>query len=134
MCELPSERARANKHTCTRTCVHEITHAQEHTRPRPRSCERQCRRAPTQPHAVIGTPEPSPRTREQTDAPEYQHQPDSFDLRGGPLTADHVDILGSSPLNSAILKIASGRGDLVEEHIGSDILEYVERMDWDGAV
>ena len=34
--------------------------------------------------------------------PEYKHQPDSFDLRGGPLTADHVDILGSSPLNATL--------------------------------
>jgi hypothetical protein len=45
--------------------------------------------------------------------------------------ADHVDILGSSPLNAAILKIAAGRGDLVQNQIRSDILEYVEKMDWD---
>lgn len=45
--------------------------------------------------------------------------------------ADHVDILGASPLNSAILKIAGGRGDLVTEQIGSNILKYTERMDWD---
>jgi phospholipid:diacylglycerol acyltransferase len=56
--------------------------------------------------------------------------PESFDLRGGALTADHVDILGSSPLNAALLKIAAGRGDLVEEHIGSRIQEYVEKIDW----
>ncbi|KAL1406370.1 phospholipid:diacylglycerol acyltransferase [Vanrija albida] len=62
---------------------------------------------------------------------EYKHQPESLDLRGGPLTADHVDILGSSPLNAAILKIAAGRGDLVTEQIGSKIEEYVERMEWD---
>lgn len=42
-----------------------------------------------------------------------------------------MDILGASPLNSAILKIAGGRGDLVTEQIGSKILEYTERMDWD---
>ncbi|TXT12886.1 hypothetical protein VHUM_01287 [Vanrija humicola] len=62
---------------------------------------------------------------------EYKHQPESYDLRGGPLTSDHVDILGSTPLNAAILKIAAGRGDLVTEQIGSKIEEYVERMEWD---
>ncbi|ORX35684.1 Lecithin:cholesterol acyltransferase-domain-containing protein [Kockovaella imperatae] len=62
---------------------------------------------------------------------EYKHSPESFDLRGGALTADHVDILGASPLNSAILKIAAGQGHLVKQQIGSDIMEYVDRMDWD---
>ncbi|ADV21626.1 phospholipid:diacylglycerol acyltransferase [Cryptococcus gattii E566] len=62
---------------------------------------------------------------------EYKHSPEGLDLRGGAQTADHVDILGASPLNSAILKIAGGRGDLVTEQIGSKILEYTERMDWD---
>jgi phospholipid:diacylglycerol acyltransferase len=41
-----------------------------------------------------------------------------------------VDILGASPLNAAILKIAAGRGDLVEQQIGSEIMSYVEKMDW----
>lgn len=45
--------------------------------------------------------------------------------------ADHVDILGATPLNEAILKIAAGRGDLVEDKIESGILEYVEKMKWD---
>ena len=45
-------------------------------------------------------------------------------------SADHVDILGASPLNSAILKVAAGRGDLVEDQIESGILDYVEKMDW----
>ncbi|CAD6570996.1 MAG: hypothetical protein TREMPRED_000090, partial [Tremellales sp. Tagirdzhanova-0007] len=62
---------------------------------------------------------------------EYKHSPESFDLRGGALTADHVDILGSLPLNSAILKIAAGRGDLVTDQIGSQILAFVDKMDWD---
>lgn len=79
---------------------------------------------------------------------EYKHSPESFDLRGGALTsvtrrlkfsahtevknsADHVDILGSSPLNAAILKIAAGRGDLVTDQIQSDILKYTAKMDWD---
>ena len=47
------------------------------------------------------------------------------------IRADHVDILGSSPLNTAILKIAAGRGDLVTDQIGSQILEFVDKMDWD---
>jgi phospholipid:diacylglycerol acyltransferase len=46
-------------------------------------------------------------------------------------SADHVDILGSSPLNAAILKVAAGRGDLVTDKIESDILKYVEKMEWD---
>ena len=45
--------------------------------------------------------------------------------------ADHVDILGATPLNEAILKIASGRGDLVKDKIESGILDYVEKMQWD---
>lgn len=46
-------------------------------------------------------------------------------------SADHVDILGSTPLNEAIMKIASGRGDLVENQIESRIEEIVEKMQWD---
>jgi phospholipid:diacylglycerol acyltransferase len=42
-----------------------------------------------------------------------------------------VDILGASPLNAAILKIAAGRGDLVTQQIGSEILAYTEKMNWD---
>ncbi|WRT66574.1 uncharacterized protein IL334_003533 [Kwoniella shivajii] len=61
---------------------------------------------------------------------EYLHSPESLDLRGGPQTADHVDILGSTPLNAAILKIAAGRGDLVTQQIGSNIFDYIEKMDW----
>lgn len=45
--------------------------------------------------------------------------------------ADHVDILGATPLNKAILKIAAGRGDLVKDKIESGILDYVEKMDWE---
>ncbi|OCF30537.1 phospholipid:diacylglycerol acyltransferase [Kwoniella heveanensis BCC8398] len=62
---------------------------------------------------------------------EYKHSPESLDLRGGAQTADHVDILGATPLNAAILKIAAGRGDLVTQQIGSDIFEYVKKMQWD---
>jgi phospholipid:diacylglycerol acyltransferase len=46
-------------------------------------------------------------------------------------SADHVDILGNGELNEAILRIAGGRGDLVEETIYSDIKAYADKMDWD---
>lgn len=46
-------------------------------------------------------------------------------------SADHVDILGNGALNEAILRIAGGRGDLVEETIYSDIKAYADKMDWD---
>lgn len=62
---------------------------------------------------------------------ELKHQPDALDLRGGAHTSDHVDILGSSPLNAMILKIVAGRGELVHQHIGSKIMEYVGKMRWD---
>ncbi|KAI9639305.1 putative phospholipid:diacylglycerol acyltransferase [Dioszegia hungarica] len=62
---------------------------------------------------------------------EFRHSPQTLDIRGGAQTADHVDILGSTPLNEAIMKIASGRGDLVENQIESRIEEIVEKMQWD---
>lgn len=62
---------------------------------------------------------------------EVEHQPDSLDLRGGDNTGDHVDILGSTPLNQIILKIAAGHGDDVQDHIVSNIKQISERIDWD---
>lgn len=62
---------------------------------------------------------------------EVEHQPDSLDLRGGDHTGDHVDILGSTPLNELILKIAAGKGDAVHDHFVSDIQQISERIDWD---
>ncbi|WVR06842.1 hypothetical protein IAU60_003878 [Kwoniella sp. DSM 27419] len=62
---------------------------------------------------------------------EYLHSPEVLDLRGGAQTADHVDILGSTPLNAAILKIAAGRGDLVTQQIESRIFEYIDKQDWE---
>lgn len=41
---------------------------------------------------------------------ELEHKPDTLDPRGGPNTADHIDILGSTGLNEVLLKIAAGRG------------------------
>ncbi|KZO93943.1 phospholipid/diacylglycerol acyltransferase [Calocera viscosa TUFC12733] len=62
---------------------------------------------------------------------EMLHEPETLDLRGGPKTADHIDVLGSTALNEAILKVASGRGDEVENKFVSPIQKYVKRMKWD---
>jgi len=62
---------------------------------------------------------------------EMLHEPETLDLRGGPKTADHIDVLGSTALNEAILKVASGRGEEVEERFVSPIRKYVKRMKWD---
>lgn len=48
---------------------------------------------------------------------EMPHEPDRFSPRGGPNTGDHVDILGRSSLNDLILRVAGGRGELIEETI-----------------
>jgi phospholipid:diacylglycerol acyltransferase len=58
---------------------------------------------------------------------EMPHEPERFNPRGGPNTADHVDILGRQNLNEFILKIAAGRGDTIEDHIVSNIHEYAAR-------
>lgn len=60
---------------------------------------------------------------------EMPHEPDRFSPRGGPNTGDHVDILGRSSLNDLILRIAGGKGDLIEERIVSDILQYADKVD-----
>ena len=49
--------------------------------------------------------------------------------RGGPHTADHVDILGRPDLSELILRVVAGRGDEIEEKIVSNIQEYSERVD-----
>lgn len=58
---------------------------------------------------------------------EMPHEPERFNPRGGPKTADHVDILGRQNLNEYILKIAAGRGDLIKEYIVSNIREYAAK-------
>ncbi len=58
---------------------------------------------------------------------EMPHEPDRFNPRGGPNTADHVDILGRQNLNEFILQIAAGRGDTIKDHIVSNIREYADR-------
>lgn len=41
---------------------------------------------------------------------ELLHEPLAFDPRGGPTTADHIDALGTTVVNEAVLQIASGHG------------------------
>ncbi|ODV61219.1 phospholipid:diacylglycerol acyltransferase [Ascoidea rubescens DSM 1968] len=61
---------------------------------------------------------------------EILHQPDKYDIRGGAKTAEHVDILGSTDLNELILKVVSGRDDLIEENIISKLPEYIKKMNF----
>ncbi|KAL2194583.1 Lecithin:cholesterol acyltransferase-domain-containing protein [Corynascus similis CBS 632.67] len=58
---------------------------------------------------------------------EMPHEPERFNPRGGPNTADHVDILGRQNLNEFILKIAAGRGETIENHVISNIREYAAK-------
>jgi phospholipid:diacylglycerol acyltransferase len=59
---------------------------------------------------------------------EMRHEPDRFSPRGGPSTGDHVDILGRSSLNDLILRVAGGKGDLIEETVYSNIREYSDKV------
>ncbi|KXS99875.1 hypothetical protein AC578_4472, partial [Pseudocercospora eumusae] len=59
---------------------------------------------------------------------EMPHEPDRFNPRGGPNTADHVDILGRSSLNDLILRVAGGKGHLIHDTIFSNILDYAEKV------
>ncbi|KAL2024816.1 hypothetical protein VTK56DRAFT_5637 [Thermocarpiscus australiensis] len=58
---------------------------------------------------------------------EMPHEPERFNPRGGPNTADHVDILGRQNLNEFILRIAAGKGDTIQDHVVSNIREYAEK-------
>lgn len=60
---------------------------------------------------------------------EMPHEPDRLNPRGGPNTGDHVDILGRASLNDLILRIAGGKGDLIEESVLSNIVEYSNKVD-----
>lgn len=59
---------------------------------------------------------------------EMPHQPERFNPRGGPNTADHVDILGRQTLNELVLRVAAGKGDDVEDSIISNIREYADNV------
>ena len=41
--------------------------------------------------------------------------------RGGPRSADHVDILGHMDVLADVLTIAAGHGDILEDKITSDV-------------
>jgi hypothetical protein len=59
---------------------------------------------------------------------ELLHLPHTFDIRGGPTTADHVDILGRPELNELILRVVAGKGDEIAEVVHSNIREYAARV------
>lgn len=56
------------------------------------------------------------------------HEPERFNPRGGPNTADHVDILGRSTLNELLLRVAAGKGDTIIDHYVSNITDYAEKV------
>ncbi|OBA22100.1 LACT-domain-containing protein [Metschnikowia bicuspidata var. bicuspidata NRRL YB-4993] len=60
---------------------------------------------------------------------EMKHQPDTFDIRGGAKTAEHVDILGSAELNELILKIVTGHGDSIENNYVSELRNISLKME-----
>ncbi|KAF8608141.1 LACT-domain-containing protein [Ceratobasidium sp. AG-I] len=62
---------------------------------------------------------------------EMAHKPEPYDPRGGETSSDHIDILGSEALNQAILRIAAGKGEEVEERFVSKIREYAKKVQWD---
>ncbi|KAI1856675.1 hypothetical protein JX265_008884 [Neoarthrinium moseri] len=59
---------------------------------------------------------------------EMPHEPERFNPRGGPNTADHVDILGRQNLNELLLRVAAGKGDTIQPNIVSNILQYAEKV------
>ncbi|CAK7274349.1 phospholipid:diacylglycerol acyltransferase [Sporothrix epigloea] len=59
---------------------------------------------------------------------EMPHEPERFNPRGGPNTADHVDILGRQMLNELILRVAAGHGEAIEERVVSNIRQYAAKV------
>lgn len=59
---------------------------------------------------------------------EMLHEPERFNPRGGPNTADHVDILGRSTLNELVLRVAAGKGDTIVDNVVSNITKYAEKV------
>ncbi|KAK9474264.1 Lecithin:cholesterol acyltransferase-domain-containing protein [Dipodascopsis tothii] len=60
---------------------------------------------------------------------EMLHEPERFDPRGGPKTAEHVDILGRAELNELILKIAAGKGAEIQDKLISRLAQYAAKID-----
>lgn len=79
---------------------------------------------------------------------EYEHRPESLDIRGGSTTADRarpretshvpalttfladIDILGSLELNEDVLNVASGRERLLEDRILSGVDKFADKINW----
>ena len=59
---------------------------------------------------------------------EMPHEPERFNPRGGPNTADHVDILGRQTLNEMILRVAAGKGNTIDEYVVSNIRQYADKV------
>ncbi|PHH62001.1 hypothetical protein CDD82_2063 [Ophiocordyceps australis] len=59
---------------------------------------------------------------------EMPHEPERFSPRGGPNTADHVDILGRQNLNELLLRVAAGKGDTITDYVVSNIHEYAAKV------
>ncbi|XXH01126.1 hypothetical protein Hte_007477 [Hypoxylon texense] len=59
---------------------------------------------------------------------EMPHEPERFNPRGGPNTADHVDILGRQNLNELVLRVVAGKGYMIEDNIISNIHEYADKV------
>ncbi|KAK9322897.1 Lecithin:cholesterol acyltransferase-domain-containing protein [Lipomyces orientalis] len=60
---------------------------------------------------------------------EMPHEPERFDVRGGPKTAEHVDILGRAELNELVLKIVAGKGEQISDRFVSNLKDYAARID-----
>lgn len=60
---------------------------------------------------------------------EIRHDPDSFDIRGGSRTAEHVDILGSARLNELLLAVAAGEGSDIADEIITGLSNTVANLD-----
>ncbi|OWB57213.1 hypothetical protein B5S28_g3146 [[Candida] boidinii] len=61
---------------------------------------------------------------------EIKHQPDRYDIRGGAKTAEHVDILGSAPLNELLLRVASGHGDTINNTFHTPLKDIIANLDF----
>ncbi|KAI0150604.1 Lecithin:cholesterol/phospholipid:diacylglycerol acyltransferase [Xylariaceae sp. FL1272] len=59
---------------------------------------------------------------------EMLHEPERFNPRGGPKSADHVDILGRQNLNELLLKVAAGKGHEIQENVVSNIRQYADKV------
>jgi phospholipid:diacylglycerol acyltransferase len=59
---------------------------------------------------------------------EMPHEPERFNPRGGPKTADHVDILGRQNLNELVLRVAAGLGSTISDFVVSNIKDYASKV------